>query len=65
MSAVLLVLFVGPGCDGVDHPQYGPNAPCTRNKDCRHGLACVDGVCRDPDAPDEIVAPGPDAGDAG
>jgi len=51
IGVATLVLLCGPGCGDVDHPESGPNAPCTRSKDCRHELRCVDGVCLDPDAP--------------
>ena len=40
-----------PGCNSVDDPSGGPNAPCTRSNDCGKGLVCSEGVCRDPDAP--------------
>jgi hypothetical protein len=39
-----------PSCGGVDSPTSGPNAPCTRDKDCRDGLVCSGGVCAVPDA---------------
>lgn len=39
-----------PGCGGVNDPQGGPNAPCTRSSDCGGGLVCLEGVCRDRDA---------------
>lgn len=59
----------GPGCGG-DDAAHGPNAPCTRSKDCTPGLLCVNGVCEDP-VPDASSADGEgglvdsDAGDAG
>lgn len=52
MIVVMLGLLGSLGCDDVDHPEYGLNAPCTRSKDCRDELRCIDGVCADPDAPD-------------
>ena len=58
IGVATLVLLCGLGCDDVDHPQNGPNAPCTRNKDCRHELRCIDGVCLDPD----VGLPSSDAG---
>ena len=45
------------GCGGVDSPTNGENAPCTRDKDCRDGFTCKEGVCVPPDA-------GVDASDA-
>ena len=39
-----------PGCGGVDDPDGGTNAPCTRHSDCGGGLVCSEGVCREPDA---------------
>jgi len=59
----------GPGCGG-DDVAHGPNAPCTRAKDCEPGLLCVSGVCEEP-VPDASAADGDadapdfDAGDAG
>jgi hypothetical protein len=53
LTAVALVavgLTRDPGCGGVDEPNGGPNAPCTRSSDCGHGLVCQEGVCRDPDS---------------
>ncbi len=38
-----------PGCGGVDNPDGGPNAPCTRSSDCGGNLVCSEGVCREPD----------------
>ena len=61
------------GCSGVDDPDGGTNAPCTRNSDCRGGLICAEGVCTEPDSgagspkdsgTADVVKPG-DAGDAG
>ncbi|MBS2019062.1 MAG: hypothetical protein JST00_39710 [Deltaproteobacteria bacterium] len=52
--AVLVALGLGaardPGCGGGDSPNGGENAPCTRNKDCRGGLQCSEGVCTEPDS---------------
>lgn len=45
--AVTLGLSREPGCSGVDDPQGGKNAPCTRDSDCRSGLDCKEGVCVD------------------
>lgn len=44
---VALGLSRDPGCGGVDDPEGGTNAPCTRNSDCRSGLRCFEGVCVD------------------
>ncbi len=60
------------GCGGIDDPDGGTNAPCTRNSDCRGGLVCMEGVCTGPDSgPTPIVDSGAtdvaqpeDAGDA-
>lgn len=38
------------GCGGVDAPQGGTNAPCTRHSDCKGELRCSEGVCIDPNA---------------
>lgn len=51
------------GCGGVDDPQGGTNAPCTRNSDCRSGLRCSEGVCVDPNAPDASTTPKDGGGD--
>lgn len=60
---VVLGLVRDPGCSSVDDPSGGPNAPCTRSKDCRDDLVCSEGVCRDLDAPDgSLPEPPPDAG---
>lgn len=51
--AFVALRFSGaPGCGGVDNPQGGTNAPCTRSSDCGGSLACLAGVCRDPDGDD-------------
>jgi hypothetical protein len=50
------------GCGGVDAPQNGTNAPCTRNSDCKGDLTCSEGVCVDPNA--EPTPPAKDGGDA-
>jgi hypothetical protein len=51
--ALLLLVSLGalrdPSC-GTDTTTGGPNAPCTRNKDCEDGLSCTQGVCVSPDA---------------
>jgi hypothetical protein len=39
-----------PGCGGTDSPSSGPNAPCTRSKDCSANLVCAEGVCSEPDS---------------
>ena len=49
--AVALGLSREPGCSGVDDPQGGKNAPCTRDSDCRSGLECSEGVCVEPGTP--------------
>jgi len=67
-----------PGCGGVDDPDGGPNAPCTRSSDCGGSLVCLEGVCREPDAGqgsnggrdsgpdrDSSALPAGDAGDDG
>ncbi|MEO7112336.1 MAG: hypothetical protein ABI183_17960 [Polyangiaceae bacterium] len=48
LATIFVGLLRGPGCGEVDSPEYGANAPCTRNKDCAHDLACVQGVCVSP-----------------
>ena len=58
VSLGALALGRDPGCGGADSPSSGPNAPCTRSKDCSGGLVCAEGVCTEPDAG---VAP-PDGG---
>lgn len=69
--AVLLVVALGglgdPSC-GTDTPPGGPNAPCTRPKDCGEGLTCTpEGFCVSPEAGTSDVANGVDssASDAG
>jgi hypothetical protein len=52
VAVVVLGIARDPGCNSVDDPSGGPNAPCTRSKDCGRELVCVEGVCRDPLAPD-------------
>jgi hypothetical protein len=63
-----------PGCGGTDSPSSGPNAPCTRTKDCGATLVCREGVCTDADAGAVTALPdsggrdatsGGDAGDGG
>jgi hypothetical protein len=39
-----------PGCGGADSPSSGPNAPCTRTKDCAGDLVCREGVCTEADS---------------
>ena len=39
-----------PGCGGSDSPESGPNAPCTRTKDCGGNLVCTEGVCTEADS---------------
>jgi len=39
-----------PGCGGSDSPESGPNAPCTRTKDCAGNLVCTEGVCTEADS---------------
>lgn len=49
-AAILVGLLVAahdPSCGGTDAPPSGPNAPCTRDHDCRDGLVCARGVCAD------------------
>jgi hypothetical protein len=50
VAVVALGMIRDPGCGGPDSPSSGPNAPCTRSKDCFTGLECVQGVCIAPDA---------------
>lgn len=49
--AVALGFAREPGCSGVDDPQGGKNAPCTRDSDCKSGLECSEGVCADTSTP--------------
>ena len=69
LVVVALIAARDPSCGGGDAPTSGPNAPCTRDKDCKEGLACTRGVCADPDAaaPSDGGADGAtlDATDAG
>ena len=65
--SLALGLARGPSCGEVDSPPSSFNAPCTRDHDCRAGLACVHGVCAPP-AETSDAEPGPtlppeDAGD--
>jgi hypothetical protein len=62
-ACVTLGLLRDPGCGGVDDPQGGTNAPCTRSSDCGTGLTCASGVCRDPKEEDGGTVK--DAGDGG
>ena len=50
LFAGLLAAAYDPSCGDVDSTSSGPNAPCTRDRDCRDGLVCGHGVCVDPDA---------------
>ncbi len=58
LVGLALIAWRDPGCGGVDTTTSGPNAPCTRDKDCNDGLTCAHGVCASPDAGID------DAGDA-
>jgi len=69
--AVLLVVALGglanASCS-TDTPAGGPNAPCTRPKDCADGLTCTpEGFCVSPEAGTSDAASGADssASDAG
>ncbi|HVJ89340.1 MAG TPA: hypothetical protein VM580_06015 [Labilithrix sp.] len=53
-----------PGCGGIEDPDGGTNAPCTRSSDCGGGLVCSEGVCREPDSGGS-GNPVPDGGDGG
>lgn len=55
--ALALGLSREPGCSGVDDPQGGKNAPCTRNSDCKSDLQCSEGVCVDTSAPGTPATP--------
>jgi hypothetical protein len=50
VAAVVVALGFArdPGCGGVDDPDGGTNAPCTRSSDCGGSLVCLEGVCREP-----------------
>lgn len=50
-SLVAIGLARDPGCGDVEHPNGGPNAPCTRQADCSGDLVCAEGVCTGPDSP--------------
>lgn len=60
--ALALGLSRDPGCGGVDDPQGGTNAPCTRHSDCRSGLSCSEGVCTDLEAKDAGTTDASDGG---
>ena len=60
--ALGLGLSRDPGCSGVDDPQGGTNAPCTRNADCRGDLRCSEGVCVDPTIDPDAATPVRDSG---
>lgn len=64
MIAVALGFAREPGCSGVDDPQGGKNAPCTRDSDCKAELECSQGVCVDTSTPPEPVDGGGGAIDA-
>ena len=51
-----------PGCGGVDGPDGGTNAPCTRSSDCGGSLVCSEGVCREPDAGGQVPNGSRDSG---
>lgn len=58
-SALVLLLGLARdpgGCGDVDDPEGGSNAPCTRSKDCKHGLVCSEGVCRERDSGATAIA---------
>jgi hypothetical protein len=48
VALVALGFSRDPGCGGVDDPDGGTNAPCTRSPDCGGSLVCLEGVCREP-----------------
>ena len=50
LVVIALIAARDTSCGGVDSTSSGPNAPCTRDKDCKEGLACTRGVCVNPDA---------------
>lgn len=65
MVALAVVAVVAAGglahvrvrdCGSGDGDGRGPNAPCTRAKDCDDGLSCAGGVCVAPDAGAEAAA---------
>lgn len=62
--AALGFLSMGKTC-GLDRGEAGEGAPCTRDRDCEEGLACVRGSCAPTDAstPDggEVDGAEPDA----
>ncbi|MBL8605742.1 MAG: hypothetical protein JNL38_00415 [Myxococcales bacterium] len=65
LVALALGLAREPACGDPGDPPGGPNAPCTRERDCSSGLACVGGVCTGGDAgPAPLLDAGPDAVDA-
>lgn len=71
LFAVLALVALGSGgvaaCAGIDDPDGGPNAPCTRTSHCGGGLVCIEGVCREPDggaAPDASGSDGSADSDA-
>lgn len=43
--AIALGALRDPGCGSGKESSSGPNAPCTRERDCRKGLVCAKGVC--------------------
>lgn len=64
LVALALGLAREPACGDPGDPPGGPNAPCTRERDCTAGLTCVGGVCTGADAALPVVDAGPDAVDA-
>lgn len=50
LVGLLVAAAHDPSCGGVDSTSRGPNAPCTRDRDCNDGLTCAHGVCVEPDA---------------
>ena len=59
-TALTLMLSRDPSCGGTDSSVTGVEGPCLRDHDCKGGLACVSGVCTEPDG----GAPPVDGGDA-